>query len=498
MSAELTLPQGSFMEQDRVLADMIGLPYDSLAELTQTHVHDLGSIVILGTNDEVPVMRFHTGPDDSIKRGGTKFKFYSEEELLVRDGIDHGRSMFFKIGAIGKTGLSEREYAAALTSSDPEAAIMAGFKAVRDGYGGGKTIAGVDHRRYAPEQNIDALKQVARRMHEKGLTNPEVDGTAGDEGTGNLLDHYVDELRAIGHPHPEAAITGKRDMSERPAATGRGSAMSHRARMQLLNQTTVRSAIQGFGAAGSWYGAEAYDPLNSDDRKLEIVIPAIGDLQFNRDGSRTPITLHTEHPDGLPITRRMIAELDDPNDVDMREVGGNRVLALARKVEAVGREVRVSEKDVLTFENADYLVPAATSNVFTPDNVGNISIKNWLEVGNHTVRDDARPFLDQLGVTLVPGEVVNAGGVMMSTEENLRDLRRIHTQATGLYLPEVTSETYNDRLRTTMTRSTQQMHAVAKEFGVDLQTAANVVGLASYAVSRDMKIDSSVRDLLAA
>lgn len=500
-SVELLLPQEALVEGDRALADIIGLSHDNLADLTRTQVHDLGNVTILGTNDKASVMRFHTGPEDTIKRGGTKFKFHAKKELQHSDGVDHSRSMFFKIGVIGETGLSSEQYAAAQTSARPEDATTSNFKAVRNGYSGGKTIAAIDHHRYSPEQNIDALQQVARLMHDAGLTNPEIDGTAGDEGTNPYIDYYVDALREAGHPHPESAITGKSDMLTRPSATGRGAAISHRARMSLTGESSVRAVVQGAGAAGAHYAAEAYDPLDPTDRQQEITIPAIGDLQFHKDGSKTPLTLHTEHSDGLPITRKMIDALNDPNNLDMNheKVRGNKILAMARMLERMGRNVQVSPKDVLTYDRgAEYLVPAATSNVFTSGNIGNISIKNWLEIGNHTVHDDARSYLKPLGITLIPGEVVNAGGVKVSIEENRRDLSRIHSQETGLYLPEATDDEYNMRLRATMTTATRRVHAVSEKFGVDLQTGANIIGLASYAISRGMEIDTSVRDLLRA
>lgn len=475
-------PQQVLTPQDHVLAETIGLRPDDLAELTLTRIHEIGSVAILDTNEVAPVMRFHTGPDDgAIFRGGTKFKGYANRETQTADGVDHSQSMFYKIGGIG--GAAERDVAPM-------------------GYAGGKTIAAIDYRKWqlSEKQTSDAMRQVARLMHDAGFTNPRIDGTAGDEGTNQIIWHYVDELRRLGHPHPETAITGKSDMRIRPAATGRGAAIAHRARMVLLNEYGTRSATQGAGAAGVHYVAEAYDPYDGDDRKQHIAVSALGDIRRAEDGSIIPVTLHTDHPEGLAITREMAEAVLAPDalttDPDLIATKGNRLYALARKLEAAGQNVTISDKDVLYYPDAEYLVPAATSNVIHAGNIGSLPIKNILEIGNHVVHDNAQTALAELGFTLVPGEVVNAGGVAVSIEENLRDLRKIASQERGVAYEPVSDESYQERLHTTMTAATRRVHAVADRLGINLRDAASAVGLANFAISRKMQIGTEIRDLL--
>jgi glutamate dehydrogenase/leucine dehydrogenase len=458
---------------DQELAAIIGLAPENLDELMVTRVTNLGNICIQGTDIEEPAMRFHCGPEDTIKRGGSKFKWYSDEELMKDDGIDHARSMLFKIGGIGET-----EYA------------------------GGKTIAKINPRALTRDQMVDAMHQYAGLMHEAGLTDPTVDGTAGDEGTNGYIDHYVDALRNLGHTHPETTITGKFDMGPRAAATGRGAAVVHRAWMRNHGITETSTAVQGSGFAGAYYAAEAYDPLDPADRDIKIAIPAIGDLDPK---TGQPVMLATRHKDGLPITRKMVDGIlkNSENDEDMRATGGFKLAALSRKIKTeTGLDTEIVERDVLTLtpEEAKTLAPAATSNVITRQNISSITIPTVLEIGNHTIHSEAQGLLGLLGVEVIPGELVNSGGVKMSIEENRRDLRRIKVaESNGLYLPiEASDAEYEAHLRDTMVTATNRAMRLAESRNVSLSTAIKAVGLANYAVSRGMQIDPEVRMMLTA
>ncbi|HSD55776.1 MAG TPA: hypothetical protein VLA92_01340, partial [Candidatus Saccharimonadales bacterium] len=400
---------------------------------------------------------------------GTKFKYYSSRELLRDDGIDHSRSMFYKIG-----GIAEIERA------------------------GGKTIAGVNPRALSRNQMIDAMRQYAGLMYEAGLADPTVDGTAGDEGTNGYIDYYVEALRELGHPHPETCITGKSDMAPRAAATGRGAAVVHRAHLRRTGLAHASTAVQGSGFAGAYYAAEAHEPYDNRDHDVSISIPAIGDLDPK---TGRPATLFTEHADGLPITRKMVDGIlkNGEADRDMQDEGGYKLAALARKIEREsGREVHIVDKDVLTYEAADTLAPAATSNVFTPQNLGSVSIPTLLEIGNHTVRSDAQELLAPLGITLIPGELVNSGGVKMSIEENRRDLARVEAaKSGGLYLP-VPDHEYELRLRETMVTATDRAMALGEKYRLDTALAIKAVALANYAVAHGVRINPDVHAMLAA
>lgn len=454
---------------DQRLGEMIGLTPGNMEDLTETRVYHLGNVTVQGTNVETPVMRFHCGPEGSIKRGGTKFKAYPSEAEQRSDGIDHGRSMFYKIGGIGETA-----------------------------YAGGKTIASINPRRMSRDQMIDAMGQVANLMHEAGLADPAVDGTAGDEGTNGYIDYYVEALRARGVHYPEACITGKSDMRPRAAATGRGAAIVHRAIMEQRGEDRTSAAVQGTGFAGAYYAAEAFEPYNELDRERPIVVSALGDLNPTTE---RPAVLYTDHPEGLPVSKAMVdAMLRNPDDPDMNNpyVRGFKLAALARKIESAypGRRLYLREADVLSYDAADYLVPAATSNVFTPNNLGNVSIKNILEIGNHTIRDDAKQLMQNQGFRVIAGELANAGGVQMSIQENRRDLARIAAEGSGETFITPDDDAFEQQMRTRMIEAAHRVYAVSQEYGLDTATAVQVVSLGNYALSRGMSLDARAKQLL--
>ncbi len=457
---------------DRELADIVGLSYEDMDELTQTKVMHLGYVSILGTDEQAAVMRFHCGPQDSIKRGGTKFKWYETEAEQRDDGIDHARAMFYKIGGIDETD-----------------------------YAGGKTIVNVDPHKLTDEQMIDAMKQVATLMDEAELADPKIDGTAGDEGTNGHIDHYVEGLRERGHPHPEACITGKSDMGPRAAATGRGAAIVHREYLRSQGKTQTTIGVQGMGFAGAYYAAEATSPLDPADNDVKIIIPAVGDVKFNEETKQyDKYTLFTDDADGLRITRDMVDSIlkNAKEDPDMVAAGGFKLEALARKINReTGRQVFIAKEDVLEFEGVEWVAPAATSNVITTDNIHEISAENWLEIGNHTVHSSAQALMRLLSINLLPGELVNSGGVKMSIRENRRDLARIAAHEAGIQANDPSDAEHEADLRATMVHATRMTLRMAERFGLDIPTAIKAVGLANYAMSRSMRISEEVRSLFA-
>jgi glutamate dehydrogenase/leucine dehydrogenase len=462
-------------QSDLALAEMIELDERDLRELSYTEVHFLGNIVLQG-EPEHPVIRVHSGPYDTIKRGGTKFKLYGTIDDWYQDGVDHGKAMRDKIGGINETD-----------------------------YSGGKTVANIDPN---PEgmskadkhhRIVDALDQLAGLVVEAGLADPAIDGTAGDEGTNSEIGKsFLRGLGRRGVPNYEACVTGKPDMRPRPAATGRGAAVSKRTTMRERGETEGTVFIQGAGFAGAYYAAEAFAPYDPADEDVTLRVGGLGDL----DLKKRKVTLTTDDPEGLQITRSMVdAVLLDPTDRHVLGTKGDKLAALAWKLEDKGGSVQIRQQDILTFDpegrwRNPSLAPAATSNVIRRDNIGSIVIKEIDEIGNHTVQDGLVDELEALGFNFNPGEVRNPGGVKMSIEENRRDLARIAQEKAGqLYLP-VSDHEYEGRLHTTMTHATMQAHRVSREYGVNLRTAVKMVALGNYAIARNMHISDTMRSLL--
>lgn len=463
-------------QDDILLAERMELDEQDLRALSITSVHYLGNIMLEGEQPH-PAIRVHCGPEDAIKRGGTKFKLYEEVDAWYDDGLAHGKAMRDKIGAIGEVD-----------------------------YAGGKTVVNIDpnprglsvatkHHRIT-----EALDQLAGLVNDAGLADPHKDGTTGDEGTNAEIGRaYLRGLGRRGVPNYEACVTGKPDMRTRPAATGRGAAISIRTSMRIEGDDERTLVIQGAGFAGAYLAAEAYRPYDPLDEDAVIKVAAIGDL----DGNKQPVTLTTRDPEGLPITRDMVdAVLLDPTDRHVQAANGDKIGAFALKLEERGANVEIVSQDVLFFDPQGRknvsLAPAATSGAINPGNIDSIKISDWEEIGNKTVKGISSDELKERGIRKKPGHLRNAGGVEMSIQENRRDLDRINAERNGgLYLP-VSDHEYEGRLHTTMTQATLQAHRVAEQYGVGLTTATKMVALGQYAMAHNMHISSTMRNLLMA
>lgn len=455
------------------IADMIGLSHEDATELATTTVHNLGNVVMMGTGEKHPVLRVHVGPEGAPAGGGTKFKGYGTPEAHLSDTVDHGDSMFWKNRALGQ---------------------------VRNG---GKTVANINWRAYNPDQVKDAAHQVGRLYARAGLANPAVDRTAADEGTGPYIMDMIAGMRDEGIEYPESCITGKPDMKPRNPATGRGGAIATRALMGMRGQDKAGFVVQGAGPAGLFYAAEAYDPLKDADRKKAMPVFGLGDLDPK---TKKPASLVTDHPEGLPITHDMAHSiLEHPEDDDhMKQEGGYKLAALARKIEARGVKVDIVDKDILTYSDeglpnkVNYLVPAATSNVLTLDNIGDVTINEWIEIGNHVVHALLAPHIGGLGFRKHPGERYNAGGAFMSDLEHFRDLAKIAAEKVGNpYTPD-SDEVFNDKLHTGMTEMTLRDYAIAEEYGVTVEKAVKMVGMACAAIATGKSISDRMSKLLTA
>jgi glutamate dehydrogenase/leucine dehydrogenase len=479
-SVEVLDPADFLTQDDRGVADALGLDHGHQDRLMYSEIHHIGPIELQGERPH-EAMVIMTGPTGVIHQGGTKFKEYSGYGAHWGDTRDHGISMLYK-------------------NDNPT-------------FGALKIVADINPnpRDLSPEARVErrkeALTQLGGLMFEAGLTDPRRLGTSGDEGTNGLIAVVLPEtFGRLGVAHPEALVTGKPDMTIRPSATGRGAAVGHRELMRLNGETSAGVVIQGAGFAGAYYAAEAYDPIDPADRDVTLIPYALGDVRFEKLGEdevvAIPVTLSTDHPDGLPITYKMVNSiLLDPFDADMVATGHDKLLALARKIEReTGVSVRIEDKDVLTYDKQPhpnmYLAPAATSNVLGIHNVKDVGIKKWVEIGNHTVTAELLPLLGHLGIKLAPGELINSRGVATSYLEKMRDLARIEAAENGKQYTGITDEEYAQILREDMLSLTRLTHWTAQEYGCDLAHARKIVSLGNYAASRGMRIDHRMRRAL--
>jgi glutamate dehydrogenase (NAD(P)+) len=214
----------------------------------------------------------------------------------------------------------------------------------------------------------------------------------------------------------------------RQEATGRGCvfAIQDAARVLDLNLATSRTAVQGFGNAGS-VAARLMAELGSS-------IVAVSD---SRGG------------------------IYNPHGLDLLAVSAHK----ERTGSVAGfREAEdVSNEDLLTLP-VDILIPAALENQITAANAGRIQAVLIAEAANGPSTPEADAILYDKGVFVIPDILANAGGVTVSYFEWVQALQAFPW----------TEHEVNERLRRIMDRAFDAVYGTAKQYGVHMRTAALV------------------------
>ena len=145
-------------------------------------------------------------------------------------------------------------------------------------------------------------------------------------------------------------------------------------------------------------------------------------------------------------------------------------------IRATGRLTGYAEADHLPNEgqlelDCDVLVPAATENQITTDNVDRIKARLIVEGANGPTTALASDILDERGVLVVPDILANAGGVTVSYFEWVQDRM-------GYFW---TEEIVNSRLEQIIVKAFNEVAGTAEKYGVGMRTAAYIVAIGRVA-----------------
>jgi len=273
-------------------------------------------------------------------------------------------------------------------------------------YGGSKGGLCIDPRKYTHNQIEQITRRFARELVSKGFLSPAKNVPAPDMGTGPremgwMVDTYKqlfpDDINYVG------AVTGKPvehgGVRGRHEATGRGvqyalreffrhKAAVHEAGLkgELRDQRVI---VQGLGNVG--YHAAHF--LEVEDGSTIVGI-------IERDGA-------VVNPDGLNV---------DAVHRHIREHSGVKGFPDGTYVEN-GAEVLEHECDIL--------IPAALESVIHEGNADRIKAPLIAEAANGPVTFEADRMLVERGVHILPDAYVNAGGVVVSYFEWIRNLAHV-------------------------------------------------------------------------
>jgi glutamate dehydrogenase (NAD(P)+) len=154
---------------------------------------------------------------------------------------------------------------------------------------------------------------------------------------------------------------------------------------------------------------------------------------------------------------------------DKRGLDVPRVMAwLQEKKRLDGYEgaQQISNADQLVLD-CDILIPAATENQITSQNVDRVSAKLIVEGANGPTTAAADEVLERRGVMVVPDILANAGGVTVSYFEWVQDRM-------GYFW---TEEIVNSRLEQTMVTAFDDVLQTSRRYEVSMRTAAYILAI---------------------
>lgn len=266
------------------------------------------------------------------------------------------------------------------------------------------------------------------------IVGPGIDVPAPDVNTTpEIMDWFADEYSKILGKDTPAVITGKpveKGGSEgRDKATAQGAFYVLEEAIKEYKIEGKRVVIQGFGNAGSHMARI----MNDAGYKVIAVSDAEGGV-YNEEG--LDIKTLFEKSKGGVIDR------------------------------SAGALKEISNKELLELE-CDILIPAAIENQITLENVNGLKINLILEVANGPTVPEADKVLFEKNVPVIPDILANAGGVTVSYFEWDQNMKDEHWS-----LSEV-----DEKLSKIMKDSTEAVIKRARQYKVDLRTAADILAV---------------------
>lgn len=269
------------------------------------------------------------------------------------------------------------------------------------------------------------------------IFGPDRDIPAPDMGTGpREMAWLMDEYSRTQGMTINSVVTGKPlvlgGSLGRTEATGRGVMVSALAAMEKLkiNPYKATCAVQGFGNVGS------FAALLLAERGVKVV--AISDLSgayYNANGIDIQAAIDYRNSNNGTLTSFPGAELID------------------------GEEILTLEVDVL--------VPAATEDVITSQNVEKIKARLIVEGANGPTSAKADNVINEKGIMVAPDILANAGGVTVSYFEWVQN--RLGYKWTG--------ERVNRRSDRIMKDAFDNVYRTSQEYKVSMRIAAYIVAI---------------------
>ncbi len=273
-------------------------------------------------------------------------------------------------------------------------------------FGGSKGGLVLDPRRYTRKQLEAITRRFARELINKGYLSPAKNVPAPDMGTGPremgwMVDTYrqlfPDDINYVG------CVTGK--PVEHGGVRGRNEATGRGVQYALRELFRNGEELQRTGLSGGLEGKR-------------IVVQGLGNVGY-----------HAAHFLSVEDNARIIAVIERDGAVVNQD--GLDVNALSNHIKAHGGvkgfhggAYEESGAQILELD-CDILIPAALEGVIHEDNAPRINARLIAEAANGPVTYEADAILQERGVEIIPDAFCNAGGVIVSYFEWIRNLAHV-------------------------------------------------------------------------
>jgi len=271
-------------------------------------------------------------------------------------------------------------------------------------FGGAKGGVKISTRAYSESELERITRRYTFELVKKGFIGPGVDVPAPDYGTGAremgwILDTYrqmKDDLNA------EACVTGKPlqqgGIRGRTEATGRGVYFGIR---QALS---VKKDMDALG-------------LNVGVEGKTFCVQGLGNVGYHAS------KYLTEAGAKLIGVAELEGAIYDPKGMDLEALFTFR--KETGSIIGFGDSVELPQNKDIFEQECDILVPAALESQITGENVERVKAKVIAEAANGPTTADAHEYLKKRGALIIPDTYLNAGGVVVSYFEWLKDIQHV-------------------------------------------------------------------------
>jgi glutamate dehydrogenase (NAD(P)+) len=270
-------------------------------------------------------------------------------------------------------------------------------------FGGSKGGLYINPNNYSRDELKLITRRFARELAAAGFLNPATNVPAPDMGTGQREMAWIADTYK--HLYPEdinalACVTGKPvahgGVNGRTEATGRG----------------VQYALQEFFRHKEEVNAAG---LSGDLEGKNIVIQGLGNVGYHA-------AKFLNEEDGAKIIAIIVRDgaIYNPEGIHVEEAYYHRCSHGGLKGFAGGEFIE-DGPSAMELE-CDILIPAAIEGAITESNAPNIRAKLIAEAANGPITFEADRILRNRGITILPDAYVNAGGVVVSYFEWIRNL----------------------------------------------------------------------------